>query len=147
MQPYPGPPWTDSHQIWTVDVFYHAPPFHSIQNAEMQKNKRVFFFCDVIASVLYKQKMYKVQIILLLQVENFQKHPYIRSKFTGPVCLCQKCSYTVKVIIQLIYSFLITGLYFFFNMLTAVIYNEFRGYLLVSTTTPRSRVGFLPTES
>ena len=44
-----GPCRTDSHQIWAVDVFHHAPPIHGIQNAEMQKK----FFCDVIASVLY----------------------------------------------------------------------------------------------
>ena len=25
-----GPPWTDPHQIWTVDVFHHAPPIHGI---------------------------------------------------------------------------------------------------------------------
>ena len=52
MRPYLGPPWTDSHQIWAVDVFHHAPPIHGIQNAEMQK-KFFFFFCDVIGSVLY----------------------------------------------------------------------------------------------
>ena len=49
MRPYLGPPWTDSHQIWAVDVFHHAPPRYGIQNAEMQKKS----FCDVIASVLY----------------------------------------------------------------------------------------------
>ena len=52
MRPYLGPPWTDSHQIWAVDVFHHAPPRHGIQNAEMQKK----FFCDVIASVLYRSQ-------------------------------------------------------------------------------------------
>ena len=51
MQPYLGPHEpTDPHQIWTVDVFHHAPPIHGIQNAEMQKK----VFCDVIASVLYE---------------------------------------------------------------------------------------------
>ena len=40
MRPYLGPPWTDSHQIWAVDVFHHAPPRHGIQNAEMQKKKK-----------------------------------------------------------------------------------------------------------
>ncbi|XP_071791229.1 two pore channel protein 2-like isoform X1 [Asterias amurensis] len=40
--------------------------------------------------------------------------------------------------------FLIIGLYFFFNMLTAVIYNEFRGYLLHSMQSSllRRRLGF-----
>ena len=37
MQLYLEPPWTNPHQIWTVDVFHHAPPIHGIQNAEMQK--------------------------------------------------------------------------------------------------------------
>ena len=46
MQPYLRPPWTDSHQIWAVDV-HHAPPIHGIQNAEMQKK----FF--VSSSLLY----------------------------------------------------------------------------------------------
>ena len=49
MWPYLGPPWTDSHPIWAVDVFHHASPVHGIQNAEMQKK----FFCDIITSVLY----------------------------------------------------------------------------------------------
>ena len=49
MQPYLRPPWTDPHQIWTVDVLHHAPPIHGIQNAEMQKK----FFFDFITSVLY----------------------------------------------------------------------------------------------
>ena len=51
MRPYLGPPWTDSHPSWAVDVFHHAPPIglHGIQNTEIQKK----FFCDVIASVLY----------------------------------------------------------------------------------------------
>ena len=38
MRPYLGPPWTDSHPIWAVDVFHHAPPIHGIQNTEIQKN-------------------------------------------------------------------------------------------------------------
>ena len=46
MRPYLGPPWTDSHQIWAVDVFHHAPPIHGIQNTEMKK-KQVFLFCFV----------------------------------------------------------------------------------------------------
>ena len=37
-----GPPWTDFHSIWDVDVFHHAPPIHGI--------KKGFFFN---ASVLY----------------------------------------------------------------------------------------------
>ena len=52
MRPYLGLPWTDSHQIWAVDVFHLAPPIHGIQNAEMQKK----FFSDVIASVLYSEQ-------------------------------------------------------------------------------------------
>ena len=47
MRPYLEAQWTNSHQIWTVDIF--APQIHGIKNAEMQKK----FFCDVIASVLY----------------------------------------------------------------------------------------------
>ena len=47
MRPYLGPPWIDSHPIWAVDVFHHAPPIHGIQNTEIQKK----VFCDVIASV------------------------------------------------------------------------------------------------
>ncbi|XP_022111800.1 two pore calcium channel protein 2-like isoform X2 [Acanthaster planci] len=40
--------------------------------------------------------------------------------------------------------FLVIGLYFFFNMLTAVIYNEFRGYLLrsIQSSFLRRRLGF-----
>ena len=65
MRPYLGPPWTDSHQMWAVDVFHHAPPIHGIQNAEMQKKKtnkqtnkqkqkqKKNIFCDFIASGLY----------------------------------------------------------------------------------------------
>ena len=49
MQPYLGPPWTDSHQIWAVDVFHHAAPKHGIQNTEMQKKKNFF----VTSSLLY----------------------------------------------------------------------------------------------
>ena len=51
MRPYLGPPRTDSHQIWAVDVFHHAPPIYGIQNTRIQKKKKVF--CDIIASVLY----------------------------------------------------------------------------------------------
>ena len=54
MRPYLGPLWTDSHPIWAVDVFHHAPPIHGIQNTEIQ-NK---FFSDVIASVLYRPFLY-----------------------------------------------------------------------------------------
>ena len=42
-----GPPWTDSHPIWAVDVFHHAPPAHGVQNTEIQKK----FF--VTSSLLY----------------------------------------------------------------------------------------------
>ena len=34
--------WTDSHQIWAVDVFLHVPSINGIHNAEMQKKKKVF---------------------------------------------------------------------------------------------------------
>ena len=47
MQLYLGPPWTDSHPIWAVDVFHHAPPIHGIQNTEIKKK----FF--VTSSLLY----------------------------------------------------------------------------------------------
>ena len=47
MQPYLGPPWIDSHPLWAVDVFHHAPPIHGIQNTEIQKK----FF--VTSSLLY----------------------------------------------------------------------------------------------
>ena len=57
MRPYLRPPLTDSHQIWAVDVFHHAPPIHGIQNDELQKKKKKKkkkkVFCDGIASVLY----------------------------------------------------------------------------------------------
>ena len=49
MRPYLIPPWTDSHPIWDVDVFHHAPQIHGIQNTEIQTK----VFCDVIVSVLY----------------------------------------------------------------------------------------------
>ena len=59
MQPYLGLPWTDSHHLGgggggAVDVFHHAPPIYGVQNAEMKK--KLLFFCDVIASVLYNAK-------------------------------------------------------------------------------------------
>ena len=60
MRPYLGPPWTDSHQIWAVGVFDHAPPKHGIQNAEMQKK----VFCDIIASVLYWGNFWKKNEIM-----------------------------------------------------------------------------------
>ena len=68
MRPYPGPPWTDSHQIWAVDVFHHAPPIHGIQNAELQKKKK--FFCDAIASVLYNVCKRHVSIDTVLNKLN-----------------------------------------------------------------------------
>ena len=37
MRLYLGPSWTDSHQIWTVEVFHHVLPTYGIRNAEMQK--------------------------------------------------------------------------------------------------------------
>ena len=40
MRPYVGPPWTNSHQIWNVEVFHHAIPIYGIQNAEMLKKKQ-----------------------------------------------------------------------------------------------------------
>ena len=30
-------PWTNSLQIWAVEVFYHAVPIYGIQNSEIQK--------------------------------------------------------------------------------------------------------------
>ena len=49
MQPYLGPPWTDSHPIWAVDVFHHdhALPIHGIQDADLKEKK------IVISSILY----------------------------------------------------------------------------------------------
>ena len=47
MRPYLGPPWTNFHPIWAVDVYHHAPPMHGIQNTEIQKK----FF--VTSSLLY----------------------------------------------------------------------------------------------
>ena len=54
MQPYLGLPWTDPHQIWTVDVFHHAPPIHGIQNAEMQIKSFLWrhHFCTLCLSTL-----------------------------------------------------------------------------------------------
>ena len=60
-QPYLGLSWTDSHQIWAVDVIHHAPPTHGIQNAEMQKK----VFCDVIASVLYIDGLHTYHLFYL----------------------------------------------------------------------------------
>ena len=51
MQPYLGPPWTDSHHIWAVDVFHHASLIHGIQNAKMKKKKKKKFFA--MSSLLY----------------------------------------------------------------------------------------------
>ena len=41
MRSYLGPPLTDCHQIWAVEVFHHALPIFGIQNAEMQKKKKI----------------------------------------------------------------------------------------------------------
>ena len=63
MRPYLGPPWTDSHPIWAVDVFHHAPPIHDIQNTEIQEKKKIF--CDVIASVLSMSHVVPMENIAL----------------------------------------------------------------------------------
>ena len=39
MQPYLGPPWTNSCQIWCVRVFHHVLLKYGHENAEMQKRK------------------------------------------------------------------------------------------------------------
>ena len=38
-RPYHGPPWSDFHQIWPVEVFHHVLPIHDIQNPKC-KNKK-----------------------------------------------------------------------------------------------------------
>ena len=40
-RPYLGLPWSDFHQIWTVEVFHHALLMYGIQNAEIQKKKKI----------------------------------------------------------------------------------------------------------
>ena len=53
MQPYLGPPWTNSCQIWCVRVFHHVLLKYCHENAEMQKRKfddvtlhySIFFNC------------------------------------------------------------------------------------------------------
>ena len=45
MQPYLGPPWTDSHQIWTVEVFHQALPigpmvFKTLKCKKKKKKKK-----------------------------------------------------------------------------------------------------------
>ena len=60
MQPYLGPPWTHSHQIWAVDDFHHAPATHGIQNAEMQKKK------IVMSSLLYSTAAKAMQYAFVL---------------------------------------------------------------------------------
>ena len=41
MPPYLGLPGTNSHQILVVGVFHNAPLIHGIQNAQMQKKKKI----------------------------------------------------------------------------------------------------------
>ena len=69
MRPYLRPPLTDSHQIWAVVVFYHAPLIHGIQNAEMQKKKKIL----VTSSLLY---FYREQLLdsanILQSVDTLQ---------------------------------------------------------------------------
>ena len=51
MRPYLGLPWTDSHPIWVVDVFRHAPTIHGIQNTEIQK--KFFVTSSLLYSIVY----------------------------------------------------------------------------------------------
>ena len=48
----------DPHQIWTVDVFHHAPLIHGIQDAEMQKK----FF--VTSTLLYSIRASSACVIM-----------------------------------------------------------------------------------
>ena len=79
MRPYFGSPWTDSHQIWAVDVFHRAPPIYGIQNAEMKKE--FFFkchrFCTLLKEMLpfvliyIKVGICKFRLILLNQITTW----------------------------------------------------------------------------
>ena len=76
MRPYLGPPWTDSHPIWAVEVFHHAPPIHGIQNTEIQKK----VCCDVFASVLYRYNC--VGWTFNLNWTSVLLHKYLKRKVT-----------------------------------------------------------------
>ena len=54
MRPYLRPHWTDSHQIWSVNVFHSMLHRYTVSKTLKCKNK---FFCGVIASVLYKHNV------------------------------------------------------------------------------------------
>ena len=82
MQPYVGPPWNDSQQIWKVEVFHHAPRIHGIQNAKMQKKKKKkkrIFFCDVILRYSVVFPTSSLWDFLILTVEGPSKRRVNRS--------------------------------------------------------------------
>ena len=56
MRPYLGPPWTDSCQIWCVEVFHHALPKYGKNHENAEKN----IVYDVITLVLYRPYTYDV---------------------------------------------------------------------------------------
>ena len=81
MQPYLGPPWTDSHQIWAVDVFHHAPFICAI-------SKRLRCF----ALLLYSFSKFILVFILLAITFHKTIHIYIYNNF---VLKLLHCSYII----------------------------------------------------
>ena len=85
MRLYLGPPWTNSHQIWALEVFDHALLKYGIQNVEMQKN-----FCDITTSILYNASPTVSTYGLAFQVRCFEVARVVSEKWQqrtwfGPV--------------------------------------------------------------
>ena len=77
MVPHFGPAWTDFHQIWAVEVFNHALPIYSIQNADIKKKIAMSSLWYLISSNSHK---------ILWQCIINEQH------YLGHVSLCQVMS-------------------------------------------------------